>query len=199
MLQRWPSYVVSMPAQDPVAAVAQRKLPPGYDVDKHFGPRYDPWDQRLCVAPDGDLFAAIRDGRASVVTDQIDSLSREIALSQTLGYKGTMLSDVPNLALVFGYTNASWTLKSDLTCRYVCRLLRHMDRHGYASCTPRNRDHTLASEPFINLSSSSSFQRSVQQFPHQGARRPWRPYQNYLLDILALRLGAIEDGALELA
>jgi monooxygenase len=276
MLQRSPSYIVSMPARDSLAALAQRnlpqrlayplirlknvllmmlsfqfsrrrpaamsalirrgvqrELPPGYDVDKHFNPRYDPWDQRLCVAPDGDLFTAIRDGRASVVTDQIESLTedglllasgerlaadlivtatglnlqalggarlevdgREITLSKTLGYKGMMLSDVPNLALVFGYTNASWTLKSDLTCRYVCRLLHHMDRHGYASCTPRNRDRAAGSQPFINLS-SSYIQRSIEQFPRQGVRRPWRLYQNYLLDVLALRFGSIEDGVLE--
>jgi monooxygenase len=275
MLQRSPSYVVSLPAEDRIAdllrnslpakaayALARWKnvlrtmasfqlsrrmpgamrallrralehqLPPGYDIDTHFKPRYDPWDQRLCLVPDGDLFEAIREGRASVVTDHVETFTerglqlasgdeleadlivtatglellalggmeitvdgREIALPETMGYKGTMLSGVPNLAFALGYTNASWTLKCDLTCEYVCRLLRHMAEHGYDVCTPR-RDPAIAELPFNDFS-SGYVQRSIDKFPKQGARAPWRLHQNYALDILSLKLGAIEDGALE--
>ena len=275
MLQRSPSYVVSLPAADRIAdllrnslpakaayALARWKnvlrtmasfqlsrrmpgamkallrralehqLPPGYDIDTHFKPNYDPWDQRLCLVPDGDLFEAIREGRASVVTDHVETFTerglqlasgaeleadlivtatglellalggmeiavdgREIVLSETMGYKGMMLSGVPNLAFALGYTNASWTLKCDLTCEYVCRLLRHMAEHGYDVCTPR-RDPAIAELPFIDFS-SGYVQRSIDKFPKQGSRAPWRLHQNYALDILSLKLGAIEDGALQ--
>ena len=146
----------------------ERRLPRGYDVDTHFKPRYNPWDQRVCLVPDGDLFEAIRKGQASIVTDRIETFTekglklasgaeleadvivtatglnllllggmeiavdgREIDLSETVGYKGMMFSGVPNLAYALGYTNASWTLKGDLVAEYVCRLLNHMDEHGY--------------------------------------------------------------------
>jgi cation diffusion facilitator CzcD-associated flavoprotein CzcO len=274
MLQRSPSYVVSLPAEDPVAgrlrrvlparvaypimrwksvlvtmlsfqlsrrrpalmkalvrkAVAQQ-LPPEFDVDTHFGPSYDPWDQRLCLVPDGDLFKAIRHGRASVVTDHIDTFTesglaltsgaeleadlvvtatglnmlalggmqvavdgRDVKLSETMAYKGMMLSGVPNLALALGYTNASWTLKCDLTCGYVCRLLRHMDAHGYRQCMPV-RDPSVAERPFIDFTSGYVL-RSIDELPKQGTKAPWRLYQNYPRDILNLRFGAIEDGAM---
>jgi monooxygenase len=275
MLQRSPSYVLSLPAEDPIAKVLRRvlsaktaypivrwknvlltmlffqlsrrwpelikarlrkqlekQLPPGYDIDTHFKPRYGPWDQRLCLVPDGDLFEAIWTGRASVVTDHIDSFTetglrlqsgaeleadlivtatglnllafggmqivvdgRDIAVSETMSYKGMMLSGVPNLAMSFGYTNASWTLKCDLTCGYVCRLLNHMDAHAYQQCTPRSRDGSVAEQPFIDFSSSYVL-RSIDQFPKQGSKAPWRLYQNYALDIMTLKLGAIEDGTL---
>ena len=278
MLQRSPSYVVSLPAQDAIATALrrvlpinrvysivrwknvlltmfsfqlsrrrpalmkamirkglERQLPAGYDIDTHFKPHYNPWDQRLCLVPNGDLFETISTGRASVVTDQIDTFTEtgirlasgrelgadlivtatglnlvalggmqigvdgnEIRLPQTISYKGMMLSDVPNLAVALGYTNASWTLKCDLTCEYVCRLLRHMDAHGYRRCTPRNHDPFLTTEPFIDFSSGYVL-RAIDSFPRQGSRRPWRLYQNYLLDILALRRSAIEDGTLEFA
>src|SRR5271166_266124 len=219
MLQRSPTYVVTLPAQDAIADALRRRLParlaysivrwknvlrtmfsfqlsrrrpgvmkallrkglekqlpPGYDIDTHFKPLYNPWDQRLCLVPDGDLFKAISDGSASIVTDRIDTFTeqglklesgvelqadlivtatglnllalggmeiavdgREVELSETMSYKGMMLSGVPNMALVIGYTNASWTLKCDLTCEYVCRLLKHMDEHGYRQCVPENR------------------------------------------------------------
>jgi monooxygenase len=276
MLQRSPSYIVSLPAEDPIASVLRRalppkvayalvrwknilltslsfqlsrrrpkfmkalirksvekQLPPGYDVEKHFKPRYNPWDQRLCLVPDGDLFRAISQGRASVVTDQIETFTerglrlasgveleadlivtatglnllalgglklvvdgREVDISETMGYKGMMLSGVPNLAVAFGYTNASWTLKCDLTCEYLCRLLNHMDERGYRQCTPLNRDPSVAAEPFIDFSSSYVL-RSIDQFPKQGSRTPWRLHQNYALDTLALRFGKLEDGVLE--
>jgi monooxygenase len=275
MLQRSPSYVVSLPAEDPVAKQLHRllparvaypimrwknvlrvslsfqlsrrrpevmrgllrkrlegELPPGYDIDTHFTPRYDPWDQRMCLVPDGDLFEALSAGRASVVTDRIDTFTergiklasgaeleadlvvtatglnllalggmriavdgREVELSETMSYKGMMLSGVPNMALAVGYTNASWTLKCDLTHEYVCRLLNHMDEHGCRQCTPR-RDPTVAELPFIDFS-SGYVQRSIDQFPKQGSKAPWRLHQNYALDIVSLRFGALDDGALE--
>ena len=275
MLQRSPSYVLSLPAEDPIAKVLRRvlsakvaypivrwknvlltmlffqlsrrrpelvksrvrkqlekQLPPGYDIDTHFKPRYGPWDQRLCLVPDGDLFEAIWGGRASVVTDHIDRFTetglrlqsgaeleadlivtatglnllalggmqiavdgRDIDVSETMSYKGMMLSGVPNLAMAFGYTNASWTLKCDLTCGFLCRLLSHMDEHGYQQCTPQSPDGSVAEQPFIDFSSSYVL-RSIDQFPKQGSRAPWRLYQNYALDIMSLKFGAIEDGTL---
>ena len=208
-----------------------RQLPPDYDIDTHFKPRYDPWDQRLCLVPDGDLFAAISAGEVSVVTDQIDTFTEhgirlasgdelaadlivtatglnmlalggmqvavdghEVELPQTMGYKGMMLSGIPNMAMVIGYTNASWTLKCDLTCEYVCRLLNHMDAHGYRQCVPE-RDPAVVELPFIDFS-SGYVQRALDKFPKQGSRAPWRLYQNYARDIVSLRHGALEDGAM---
>ena len=200
-------------------------------VDPHFNPRYKPWDQRFCVVPDGDLFTAIREGRASVITDEIERFTPDGLLlksgqvvpasivvlatgltlqlfggmqlrvdgqlyepNQLLVYKGMMLSDVPNLALAFGYTNASWTLKTDLTATYVCRLLRYMDRRGYAIAVPRQQDHVLR-QPFLDFS-SGYIERAKYVLPQQGSRRPWQVYQNYLLDLLTLRLGRLADGVL---
>ncbi len=216
-----------------IRKAAQLQLPPGYDVDPHFKPQYNPWDQRMCFVPDGDLFRAIRDGDASIVTGQVETVTerglrltsgaeleadvivtatglsllalggirlvvdgREVELSQTMAYKGTMLSGVPNLALAVGYTNASWTLKCDLTSQYVCRLLRHMDEHGYTVCTPVNRDPSIRELPLIDLS-SGYVQRSVHLFPKQGSSVPWRLYQNYALDRILLRRRPVNDGALE--
>jgi cation diffusion facilitator CzcD-associated flavoprotein CzcO len=211
----------------------QKQLPPGYDVDTHFKPRYDPWDQRVCLVPDGDLFTAIRDGSASVVTDRIETFTEgglkltsgaeleadvvvtatglnmlalggmelvvdgaPVVLSEKLGYKGMMVSDVPNLAIALGYTNASWTLKCDLTCEYVCRLLNHMDEHGHRQVVPRNHDPSLATQPFIDLQ-SGYVQRSIDQFPRQGVKAPWRLHQNYARDTAMFRFGSLEDDALE--
>jgi hypothetical protein len=111
-------------------------------------------------------------------------------------YKGMMLSEVPNLALAFGYTNASWTLKCDLTCEYVCRLLNHMADQGYTQCTPRNRDPSIGEEPFIDLS-SGYVKRAIEKFPKQGSRAPWRLHQNYARDIVSLRFGSLADEAME--
>jgi len=211
----------------------ERRLPAGYDIDTHFRPRYNPWDQRMCLVPDGDLFDSIREGRASVVTDHIDTFTekglklgsgaeleadlivtatglnliplggvaitvdgRDVELPETLTYKGMMLSGVPNLAFAVGYTNASWTLKCELTCEYVCRLLNHMDEQGYRICTPRNRDPSVTEEPLIDFSSGYVL-RSIDRFPKQGSRAPWRLYQNYARDLVLLRFGAIEDDAME--
>jgi cation diffusion facilitator CzcD-associated flavoprotein CzcO len=276
MLQRSPSYVISLPAEDPIANFLRRvlpakwayalvrwknvlltmlsfqlsrrrpalvkallrkgqekRLPAGFDIDTHFKPKYGPWDQRLCLVPDGDLFEALSDGRASIVTDRIETFTEkglrlasgteleadlivtatglnmlafggmeiavdgeEIELPQTMTYKGMMLSGVPNLALAFGYTNASWTLKCDLTCEYICRVLNHMAANGYRQCTPRNSDPSITEEPFIGLT-SGYVQRSIEKFPKQGSRAPWRLYQNYALDIISLRFGSVEDEAME--
>ena len=213
----------------------REQLGPGYDVDTHFTPSYNPWDQRLCLVPDADLFKAMKSGRAAVVTDQIDSFTetgirlrsgQELAadvivtatglnlkimsgielsvdgaplrLAQSMSYKGMMYSDIPNLASVFGYTNASWTLKCELTAAYVCRLLNYMDRHGYAQCTPRRRDPSIKEEPALSFT-SGYVQRALDSLPHQGSKRPWKLYQNYLLDLLTLRFGRLDDGALEFA
>jgi monooxygenase len=276
MLQRSPSYVLSLPGNDSLAPLArkflsperafgvvrwahilgatalfqlsrrrpewvkklirrgvERQLPPGYDVDTHFTPSYNPWDQRLCLVPDADLFEAISSGQASVVTDAIETFTEkgvrlasggeleadlivsatglilqpiggaevtvdgeEIDLPSTLFYRGCMFSDIPNFAMVFGYTNASWTLKADLTCQFVARLLGHMRDNGYAYCTPRNHDPTMGTEPFIDFS-SGYFQRAIDQLPKQGTRQPWRLNQNYLVDTIKLKRAPIEDGVLE--
>ncbi len=207
-------------------------LGPDYDVEKHFTPRYNPWDQRLCLVPDADLFRAIRRKQVSVVTDQIETFTetgiklksgtelpadlivtatglvlvpfgkarlsvdgRPVDPSKTFIYKGMMYSDVPNLASVFGYTNASWTLKADLVCEYVCRLLGHMERKGYRQCTPHNSDPDLKEEPWVTFS-SGYIQRALVQQPKQGSKRPWKLYQNYALDLLNLRFGSLRDRAM---
>ena len=209
----------------------RQMLGPDHDLS-HFTPRYKPWDQRLCLVPDADFFRAIRRGKVSVVTDEIDTFTesglklksgtelpadlvvtatglvlqplggakltvdgRAVDLSKTFLYKGMMYSDVPNLASVFGYTNASWTLKADLVCEYVCRLLNHMDRKGWRQCTPRNGDPTLAEEPWVSFS-SGYIQRALAHQPKQGSKRPWKLYQNYALDLLSLRFGALRDRAM---
>jgi cation diffusion facilitator CzcD-associated flavoprotein CzcO len=278
MLQRSPSYILSLPSQDAVAdwlrgkvpsklayaivrwknvlvamylfnqsrskpekikawllGMAQKALGPNYDVAKHFTPRYNPWDQRLCFVPDSDLFRAIKSGKASVVTDEIESFTETglrlrsgqeleadiivtatglkvqlmggmevwvdgapVTLSRAMSYKGMMYSDVPNLASSFGYTNASWTLKSDLTAEYVCRLLKHMDAHGFARCTPRKRDASIAEQPAIDFS-SGYIQRAKDVLPKQGSKRPWRLHQNYALDMLEFRFASVNDGTMEFA
>ena len=213
-----------------ILAGVQHALGPAYDVGTHFTPSYKPWDQRLCLVPDGDMFEAIRDGRASVVTDHVERFTETgillksgahleadvivtatglhlevlggvrlavdgvtVDLARTLNYKGMMFSDVPNLASAFGYTNASWTLKADLTSMYVCRLLRHMDRTGARQCTPRRRDATMREEPALDFT-SGYVQRGIARFPKQGERAPWRLHQNYLRDLLSLKFGTIRDG-----
>ncbi|KWV60689.1 FAD-containing monooxygenase EthA [Bradyrhizobium macuxiense] len=208
-------------------------LGPDYDVATHFTPRYNPWDQRLCLVPNGDLFQSIRSGASSVVTDQIETFTpkgiklksgnvldadvvvtatgldlqvlgglqinvdgNSVDLSKTMNYKGLMYSGVPNLAAAFGYTNASWTLKCDLTCEYVCRMLNYMKANGYAQVTPRRNDPTVAELPWVDFS-SGYIQRAAARFPKQGSRKPWRLYQNYALDIVSLRFGSIRDEAIE--
>jgi cation diffusion facilitator CzcD-associated flavoprotein CzcO len=216
-----------------ILRMVREQLGPDYDVETHFAPHYNPWDQRLCLAPDADLFAAMTSGKASVVTDQIETFTatgvrlcsgEELAadmivtatgltmklmsgvrlvvdgapvdLSQTMAYKGMMYSGIPNLASALGYTNASWTLKCELTSRYVCRLLTYMDRGGYTQCMPRNHDPSITAEPLITFT-SGYVQRAIETLPRQGSRKPWRLYQNYALDLLSLRFGAVHDGTME--
>ena len=207
-------------------------LGPDYDIEKHFTPRYNPWDQRLCLVPDADLFRAIRAKQVSVVTDQIETFTetgirlksgseleaelvvtatglalqllggmtvevdgKAINPADTLAYKGMMYSDMPNFAVVSGYTNASWTLKADLVCEYVCRLLNHMQKNGLRQCTPRLDDPDMERLPWVDFS-SGYIQRAVDKFPKQGARRPWRLHQNYAKDLLSLRYGSLRDKAM---
>ena len=211
---------------------AARQLPPGYDVDTHFTPRYDPWDQRLCLVPDGDLFRAVSEGRAAIATGTIDRFThggvrlasgeelaadivvtatglellflggvdvavdgRPLDAGATLVYRGMMLEGVPNLAVAVGYTNASWTLKCDLTCQYVTRVLNHMRAAGVRQCVPVNDDPGIARAPLLGLSSGYVV-RSQDRFPKQGSRFPWRVYQSYLRDYRALRIRGITDDAL---
>jgi cation diffusion facilitator CzcD-associated flavoprotein CzcO len=200
---------------------------------RHFMPRYDPWDQRLCVVPDGDLFQTIRDGKVSVVTDEVEAftetgvrlrsgagLEADVIISATglnlkmlggvrlevdgepvpvntlLTYKAVMLENVPNAALVFGYVNASWTLKADLAARYVCRLLNYLDAQGYTEVVARARPEDRGAESILNALNSGYVRRGNDKLPRQGIRGPWRVTNNYLRDFGALRFGVIDDGIL---
>ena len=225
--RRWPQLVKRM-----LRRGVERSLPAGYDVDTHFKPKYDPWDQRLCVAPNGDLFKAISDGKASVVTDHIKTFTERglllesgteldadvivtatgldllfiggvelrvddevVDIATRLTYKGMMLEGVPNFAIAFGYTNASWTLKCELTCDYVCRLLNEMRASGMRQCTPVNSDDTMKPQNMLSLTSSYVL-RSAHKFPKQGSRFPWQVHQSYLRDYRAMKLSRVRDEAM---
>ena len=212
--------------------MVRQQLGPDYDVETHFTPRYNPWDQRLCLVPDADLFTSIKTGKTTVVTDHIDhftadgivlksgqTLAADIVVSatgldlqvlsgldvvvdgasvkfgETFSYKGMMYSGVPNLSSTFGYTNASWTLKADLTAEYLCRLLNHMKHGGYSECRPVNVDPELKGLPWLDFS-SGYVQRAMDRFPKQGDKAPWKVHQNYALDVLAFRYGKLEDGVM---
>ncbi|MBL8556166.1 MAG: NAD(P)/FAD-dependent oxidoreductase [Phenylobacterium sp.] len=215
-----------------IIRMVREQLGPDYDVDRHFTPSYNPWDQRLCLVPDADMFNEIRSGRASVVTDHIETFTetgirlqsgqeleadvvvsatglvlevwngievsvdgRKVDASRTLSYKGMMYEGVPNMASAFGYTNASWTLKCDLTCEYVCRVLNHVKRTGARQAMAVNDDPTVAFEPWLDFS-SGYVQRAMARFPKQGDRTPWKLNQNYALDLMSLRYAKLEDGVL---
>jgi len=202
------------------------------DVDTHFTPSYKPWDQRLCLVPDGDLFEAIKLGKASVVTDHIDcftetglklksgkTLDADLIVTATgldmrIGggieisidgetvkqhnlwtYKGMMLSDIPNHAFAMGYSNASWTLKIDLTCEYVCRLLNYMDKNNFKQCTPKAQGAALEEEPLMNLN-SGYIERAKEQLPKQASTKPWKLNQNYLLDKIILGYSKVNDNTM---
>jgi len=216
-------------------AMVRGQLNPGYDVETHFTPRYNPWDQRLCLVPDADMFKALNNGSASIVTDRIETFTadgialesgqtlpadivvsatglklvvageievsvdgRPIRWADTMSYKGMMFSDVPNMAAVFGYTNASWTLKADLTSEYVCRLLNYMQAGALDYCVPRRTDRSVGELPWLDFS-SGYVKRAMDAFPRQGDKKPWRLHQNYLLDTLSLRFSKVDDGVLTFA
>ena len=275
MLQRSPSYILSVPAEDRLARAIRkllperaaqrlvrwknilvgigfyqlcrrapararrfirrqlaRELPPEVDLDVHFRPRYEPWDHRVCFVPDADLFRAIKAGRASVVTDQIVKFTEHgillqsgqelpadiivtatglkllawggicldvdgtpVSAGQCLTYKGLMLGNVPNCALCVGYINASWTLRAELSSAYVCRLLRHLERHGYTRCVPRCDPAAVGARPLLGLT-SGYVRRAIDHFPKQGSKAPWVIHQNYVRDLLSLRMGRVDDGTL---
>jgi monooxygenase len=276
MLQRSPTYIISMPEQDVIANGLRRVLPAmwayrlsrwknvgfmtyiyqlsqrfpnfvkkglikrarkqlgtDFDVETHLTPRYKPWEQRMCLVPDADMFEAIKSTRAGIVTDQIETFTekgillksgmeleadiiitatglvmqafggielavdgRPVDPAKSLAYKGVMLSDVPNLASVFGYINASWTLKADLICNYVCRLLNFMDRRGVRKVMPKAPNESAAA-PFVQNFTPGYIQRSLAAWPKQGAKAPWRVYQNYFRDIISLKWKPVDDGVLE--
>jgi len=225
--RRWPRLMKSQIRKDLL-----RQLPPGYDVDTHFAPHYNPWDQRLCAVPDGDLFRAIAAGRADVVTDRIATFTgsgirldsgreleadvvvtatglsmllfggirlsvdgREVSTPDTLVYKGSMLSGVPNMAFTLGYTNSSWTLKADIVAQYVCRVLRHMDERRHRCCVPVPADPAMPRRPLIDLT-AGYVRRALSELPSSGTGAPWRVGASYPRDLLTLRHGRIADGEL---
>ena len=200
-----------------------------YDVEKHFTPSYKPWDQRICLVPDSDLFVSIRNKKASIVTDTIDKFESDGILlnsgkkikadiivtatgielnslngidvtidkvkvipNERLTYKGMLLSGVPNFAMSFGYVNASWTLRADLTCEYVCRLINLMDKKGVSCCEPIDDKNAHGDDRLIDFT-SGYFERGLSQMPKQGNKAPWKNYQNYLKDIFAVRIFSIKD------
>lgn len=212
-----------------MVGMVREHLGPDYDVATHFTPRYNPWDQRVCLVPDADLFDAIKAGQASVETGTIEAFTETgirltsgkeleadvivtatglqlrlmggagvtvdgeaVDFSRRLNYKGMMFSDVPNLASCFGYTNASWTLKADLTSMYVCRLLETMRKRKVRICTPRIGTEPVGEEPFLSFQ-SGYVQRALDHLPKQGSRKPWKLNQNYALDVMALRFGSLDD------
>ena len=211
----------------------REELGPNYDIETHFTPKYNPWEQRMCLVPNGDFFNAINAGKASVITDHIDRFTKkgiklksggeieadlivtatglnlevcngiklevdnnEVDISKTMTYQGMMFSDVPNLVATFGYTNASWTLRADLTSEYVCRLLNFMDKKGYANCCPRTAEHVEPDGDWLDFT-SGYVKRSMHKFPKQGSRDPWRNTQNFPKDVLAIRWGNIDNKELK--
>jgi cation diffusion facilitator CzcD-associated flavoprotein CzcO len=204
-----------------------------YDIDTHFNPKYNPWDERLCSVPDNDLFNAIKNKECTVVTDHIETFTEKgillksgkkleadliisatglslklaggmevevdgeiVIFSNKLNYKGSMVQDIPNLAAIIGYTNAAWTLKADLVCLYVCRLLNYMDDQGFNYCVPRLDDDTIKPIPIIDFSSGYIL-RSMDKLPKQGDKFPWKLNQNYLKDRKILKHQKIEDDILK--
>lgn len=210
----------------------ERQLPDDVDFDTHFRPRYDPWDQRLCLVPSGDLFKALRRHTVDIRTETIETFTKtgirlasgteieadivvtatglnlqafggarlaidgeDVHLPDTMAYKGMMLSDIPNFVYIVGYTNASWTLKADLVCEYTVRLLRHMAKTGATVCVPR-RDPSVEEEPFLDFAANYVL-RSVDQFPKQGSRAPWKLRMNFFVDRKNLRKAPVEDEVME--
>lgn len=216
-------------------ALLEKELPSDM-IDEHFTPSYNPWDQRLCLVPNSDLFESITAGKASIVTDQIDAFTetgiklksgdeleadiivtatglqlvtlgevsfsvdgKEIDFADTWSYLGLGYSDVPNLISSFGYINASWTLRADLTCEYVCRLLNHMKETNSTQATPRLRpsDSSMPARPWIDDFTSGYMSRSMHLLPKQGDRQPWINTQDYLADRKLFKTMDIADGVMQ--
>ncbi|HEY6574968.1 MAG TPA: NAD(P)/FAD-dependent oxidoreductase, partial [Mycobacterium sp.] len=227
LARRFPKYM-----RKTLMTMAQRRLPEGYDVEKHFGPRYNPWDERLCIAPNGDLFKTIRKGNADVVTDTIDRFVPEgiklnsgdvldadiivtatglnmrlfggaairrngepLDLTQSMAYKGMMLSGIPNMAFTIGYTNASWTLKADLVSEFVCRVLNYMDANGFDNVVPGEPSADVEQRPILDFTPGYVL-RSVDTLPKSGSKAPWKLKQNYFFDVRMIRQGKVDDEAL---
>lgn len=213
----------------------RKELGDEYDIDTHFQPHYNPWEQRLCLVPEGELFDAIKEKRADIVTDHIDRLTpdgikltsgehlnadlivcatglelkllggmtvkldgAQLNTADLVCFRGAMFQDIPNMALAFGYTNASWTLKCDLVCEYVCRLLNHMDAINATSCTPRLTDDTVEKLDFVDFS-SGYFKRGLHNLPKQGSHGPWVVNQNYKKDVKSFRKSDLNEAELEYA
>lgn len=225
--RRWPGLVKKLLKKNVRAQLGER-----YD-DRHFTPKYNPWDQRLCVVPDNDLFEALKGDNARIVTDTIQSFTphgialssgealeadiiitatglkiqlfggmtlsidgRAVDTAQAHAYKGVMFDDVPNFAVAIGYTNAPWTLKCDLNCHFVTKVLNHMRQRGYAVCTPRFDHENLQSEPLLDFDAGYIL-RASEVLPKQGSQAPWKVYQDYLKDLRSLKYGSPQDKYLE--
>jgi len=275
MLQRSPTYILSVPAIDPAASLwswmprgvayrlararnvalaralyvlsrarpktvrrlllreVRRQLRGTVDM-RHFTPTYNPWDERMCVVPDGDLFRVLRRGKASIVTDHIESftssglrlrsgemLPADVVVKATgldvqlmggidvvvdgkpvqsrdqMIYKGVLIQDVPNAAMMFGYSNIAWTLKVDIACEYLCRLLRHMDDHGFEMVVPRDRIGLRTEDTIFGSLSAGYIRRAEDRLPRQGKQTPWKVRNDYVRDMWTLRFGSIKDDVLE--
>ena len=227
----WQSYTFFLARKFPerikksILDLLKDELGPDYDIKKHFTPYYKPWDQRMCLVPDSDLFSAIKKNKASVVTDKIKEFESDgillesgkkittdiivtatgielnslndinVTIDKTKINPGMMLSGVPNFALSFGYVNASWTLRADLTCEYVCRLINLMDKKGVYCCAPIDDQSAYGDDDLIDFT-SGYVQRGLRLMPKQGNKAPWKNYQNYIKDIFAVRLFSIKDSNL---
>ena len=212
--------------------MATRRLPEGFDYEKHFSPRYNPWDERVCLAPNGDFFKTIKSGKADVVTDTIETFTptgikltsgeelqadiiitatglnmqlfggatatrngEPIDLTKSMTYKGLMLSGVPNMAITFGYTNASWTLKADLVSEFICRVLNYMDANGFDRVEPQHPGDAIDEEPFMDFT-PGYFRRAMDTLPKSGSEAPWKLKQNYFFDLRLIRHGKVDEESL---
>ena len=223
----WPSAMRRL-----LLARVRRQLGPDVDM-RHFTPTYRPWDERLCAVLDADLLHAVRDGRASIETDEIETFTetglklksgKELEadlivtatglklqmlggmelrvdgaprpLSQQMVYKGVLVENLPNFAWIFGYTNASWTLKSDLAGGYINRVLKHMDQHGYDVAVPLDRENCALPQGMLDSLKSGYVQRDKDVMPRQGRKLPWQVLMHYERDRKMLLREAVEDGVL---
>ena len=215
-----------------LVGLANRQLDGAYDANEHFNAPYNPWDQRLCLVPQGDLFNALKTDKASVVTDQIDRIEQssiklksgqeidaDIIVSATgislrflggidayrdgerietkdlVNYRGTMFGNVPNFASIFGYANASWTLKADLSADYFCRLINYMKRNDHQAVTPQLQNGSLQVTPMLNLQ-SGYIKRNEHALPKFGSESPWHNFEYYVIDFLTIRFGRIKNRVL---